>query len=134
MREKNISVAPRMRPSPGIEPATFWCTGQCSNQLNHPIRTGQNLSPAFCVIFFLLFVCLFLEGGKGRRRRGRDINVWLPLTHPLLGAWPATQACALTGNLTGNPLGHRPVLNPLSYTSQGYFFFFVRITEGGATV
>ena len=48
--------------------------------------------------------------------------MWVPLTHPLLGTWPATQACALTGNRTGNPLVHRPALNPLSYTSQGTFF------------
>ena len=33
--------------------------------------------------------------------------------------WPTTQACALTGNQTGNPLVRRPVLNPLSHTSQG---------------
>ena len=39
---------------------------------------------------------------------------------PLLVTWPATQACALTGNQTSNPLVHRPALNPLSYTSQGY--------------
>ena len=42
---------------------------------------------------------------------------------PLLGTWPATQACALTenqtGNRTGNPLVHRPALKPLSHTSQG---------------
>ena len=42
------------------------------------------------------------------------------LSHaPLLGTWPATQACALTGNQTYNPLVHRPALNPLSHTSQG---------------
>ena len=51
--------------------------------------------------------------------RERNINVWLPLEHPLLGTWPATQACALTGNRTGDPLVRRPVLNPLSYTGQG---------------
>ena len=28
-------------------------------------------------------------------------------------------ACALTGNQTSQPLVRRPVLNPLSYTSQG---------------
>ena len=38
---------------------------------------------------------------------------------PLLGTWPATQACALTGNGTSDPLVHRLVLNPLSHTSQG---------------
>ena len=45
--------------------------------------------------------------------------MWLPLMHPLLGTWPRTQACALTGNRTGNPLVPRPALNPLSHTSQG---------------
>ena len=43
---------------------------------------------------------------------------------PLLGTWPTTQACALIGNRTGNPLVHRPVLNPLSHTSQGSLFLF----------
>ena len=45
--------------------------------------------------------------------------MWLPLECPLLGTWPTTQACALTGNRTGDPLVHRPMLNPLCYTSQG---------------
>ena len=38
---------------------------------------------------------------------------------PLLGTWPATQACAVTGNQTDDPLVHRPALSPLSHTSQG---------------
>ena len=41
-----------------------------------------------------LFI-LFLERGDGKER---DISAWLPLTHPQIGTWPATQACALTGN------------------------------------
>ena len=32
---------------------------------------------------------------------------------------PATQAWALTGNRTGDPLARSLVLNPLSHTSQG---------------
>ena len=33
---------PQSRPVPwlGIKPATFWCTGHCSNQLSHWARTG----------------------------------------------------------------------------------------------
>ena len=62
------------------------------------------------------FIYLFLERGD---RRERNINVWLLLTHPLLGTWLVNQACALTGNWTGDPLVRRPALNPLSYTSQG---------------
>ena len=45
--------------------------------------------------------------------------MWLPLMRPLLGTWPTTKACALTGNRTSNPLVHRLLLNPLSHTSQG---------------
>ena len=47
------------------------------------------------------------------------INVWLPLSCPLLATWLATQACAPTENGTGDPLVFRPALNPLSHTSQG---------------
>ena len=46
------------------------------------------------------FIYLFLEKEREGERE-RNINVWLPLMFPLLGAWPATQACALTGNRTG---------------------------------
>ena len=31
----------------------------------------------------------------------RNID-WLPLAHPQLRTWPATQACALTWNQTGD--------------------------------
>ena len=41
------------------------------------------------------------------------------LLTPALGTWPATQACALTGNQMGNPLVRRPELNPRSHPSQG---------------
>ena len=54
----------------------------------------------------------------------RNISVWLPLTRPMLGTWPTTQACALTGNPTVDLLVHRPALNPLSHTSQGWFYVF----------
>ena len=71
------------------------------------------------------FICLFLEREEEREKeRKRNINVFLPLACPLLGTWPATQACALTENQTSNPLVHRLALNPLSYTSQGLLFFF----------
>ena len=62
-------------------------------------------------ILNILFI--FREG-----KEEGNINVWLPLARPLLGTWPDTQACALTGNRTSNPLVHRPVLNSLSYASQ----------------
>ena len=60
-------------------------------------------------IFLKDFKFIFRERGRERERRRetlmfkRNIN-WLPLTHPQLGIWPATQAHVLTGQ----------VLNPLS--------------------
>ena len=77
------------------------------------------------------FIYFFLEIEEGREKeRERNISVWLPLMRPLLGTWPATQACALTGNRTSDPLVHRRALNPLSHTSQGglpslYFCLFM---------
>ena len=65
-------------------------------------------------LFYLLFYLSIF------RERERNTNVWLPLVRPLLGTWPTTQACALTGNQTGDPLVCSPVLNPLS---QGYLPF-----------
>ena len=48
-------------------------------------------------VFFFKFI-LFLEKGEGRdKERERNINVRLLLACPLLGNWPTTQACALTG-------------------------------------
>ena len=46
-------------------------------------------------------------------REERNINVWLPLERPLMGTWPTTPACALTGTQTSNPLVCRPVLTLL---------------------
>ena len=43
----------------------------------------------------------------------------MPLPHPDLGTWPATQACALTRNKTSDLLIYRSVLNPFSHTKQG---------------
>ena len=70
-------------------------------------------------LFLFIFFFLLLERGEGKRKRERNINVWLLLTCPLLGTWPVTQACALTGNQTSDPLVHRPELKPLSHNSQG---------------
>ena len=55
------------------------------------------------------FTYLFLERREGREKeRERNINVWLPLICSLLRTWPATQACALTGNRTSDPSDRRP--------------------------
>ena len=70
--------------------------------------------------FFKDFIYLFLERGERKEKeREWNINVWLPLVCSPTGA----QACALTGNGTGNTLVRRLALNPLSHTSQGPLLF-----------
>ena len=40
--------------------------------------------------FFKDFIYLFSERGERKEKeRERNINVWLPLTHPHLGTWPS---------------------------------------------
>ena len=74
--------------------------------------------------FFKRFY-LFSVSGEGREKeRERNTNVWVPLAHFLLGTWSTTQASALIGNQTGDPLLHSPAFNPLSYTRQGRSFPF----------
>ena len=91
----------------------------------------MNPSKAFLFLFKkILFIYLFLERGEGREKeKERNINVWLPLMRPLLGSWPATQACALNGDQTREPLVHRLMLNPLSHTSQDqrHFSFYYSV-------
>ena len=89
------------------------------------MSTGSGVITSISLLFliFKFYLYLFLERGEGsKKERERNINVWLLLEHPLLGTCPATQACALTGNRTYDPLVHRPALNPPSHTSQGPTF------------
>ena len=65
-------------------------------QLEHSHTAGRNVCTTTLKIVFIYF-----WRGEGREKE-RERNVWLPLERPLLGTWPATQACALTGNQTGD--------------------------------
>ena len=65
--------------------------------------------PPISYFFKILFIYLFLERGREWKTVGEKYQcVWLPLRRPPLGTWPATQACALIGNWTSNPLIHSP--------------------------
>ena len=93
--------------NPGMCPdweLNWWPFGlQAHTQSTEPHHPGP-------YYFFKDFLYLFLERGEGKEKeRERNINVWLPLTWPLLGTWPVgTQACALTGTRTGDLLVHSP--------------------------
>ena len=93
----------------------------------HPPNQTTKAQSLF--IFLKYFIYLFLDRREGgEKERERNINVWLLLELPLLGTWPATQACALTGNRTGDPLVCRRMLNPLSYTNQSMFIYFLKLS------
>ena len=42
--------------------------------------------------FLKAFMYLFLERRREGEERERNLNVWLPLVHPLLGTWSITKA------------------------------------------
>ena len=61
----------------------------------------------FCTLLKERFYLFIFREGKGGRKRGREISLCGCLLHaPLLGTWPATQACALDweSNWTSSPL------------------------------
>ena len=94
-----------------------------------------SLSFLFCTLFLFPPLkkkrfYLFSERGEGREKEGETLMCetnfdWLLLAHPQLGTWPETQACALIGNRTSDPLVCRLALNPLSHTSHSSTFFIL---------
>ena len=73
------------------------------------------------ILLYEDFIYLFLERGLGKERE-QERNIKFASCTPPLGTWPATQACALTGNWTGDPLVQSGT-QPLSHTSQGKSYF-----------
>ena len=73
-------------------------------------------------IYFLKILFIFSERGREGETRGEKTSMCGYLLGPSPGTWPATQACALTGNHTSDALISRLTLNPLSYISQAKNF------------
>ena len=98
---------------------------------HHPVKSSWKdvLYLLFKISYLFIYLFIFREGEGREKERERNINVRLPLMCPLLGTWPATQACALTGNRTGDPLVCRLPLKPLSHTSQGEKIYFTYFTH-----
>ena len=96
-----------------------------------PINVKEVGAYSFYLFFFKDFIYLLLERGKGERERETAIGC---LLRPQLGTWPATQACALTGNHTGDLSVCRWALSPLSHTSPGYSFYFLSNSRYSSSV
>ena len=71
-----------------------------------------------CDFFKKDVICLFLERGREGERKGEKHQCVVASHVPPTGGLAATQACALMGNRTNDPLVHRPMFSPLSHTSQ----------------
>ena len=74
-------------------------------------------------LFIIYHLSIFRQRGREGEIEGEKYQ-WLPLACPLVGTWSATQACALTGNGTSDPLVHRPALSSLSHTSHSCLLNF----------
>ena len=72
----------------------------------------------------ILFIYFYRERGREGEREGEKHQCVVACHMPPMGTQLTTQACALTGNQTGDPLVHRPALNPLSHTSQGHWLSY----------
>ena len=53
----------------------------------------------------------------------------LALARPKVGIWPATPACALTGNQTSDLSVCRPALNTLSHTTRATQVYITSIRK-----
>ena len=77
------------------------------------------LSRFIHILFYFIFKFIFRERRRKGDRKGEKHQCAVASWASPTGTWPTSQACALTGNQTGDPLVHRPALSPLSHTSQG---------------
>ena len=89
-----------------------------------PTATLTLLTKLFVCFFKVLFI--FREREREGEREGMKHQCVVASCTPLRGTWPATQACALIRNRTSDPLVCKPLLNPLSYTSQGKLLVFLK--------
>ena len=64
----------------------------CNSSVSKPVYFND--------IFKRFYLFIFRERGREGERQGEKQQCVLPLEHPLVGTWPTTQACALTGNQT----------------------------------
>ena len=86
----------------------------------YSIIRGMNLKRRKIFIYFY-FRERVREGERVEEKHDvREKHRWLPLTHGQTGNQTCSRACALTGNLTGNPSLCGMAPNQLCHTSHGW--------------
>ena len=84
------------------------------------LNSGFAYPASYSILYFKKrFLLIFRERGREGERKGEKHQCVVVFCAPLLGTWTTTQACALTGNQTADPLVCRSLFIPLSCTSQG---------------
>ena len=84
-------------------------------------------SDFFHKLFFKDILLISREMGRVGEREGKKHQCVVASCVPPTGDLAHNPGKSLTRNRTGDPLAHRPVLNPLSHTSQGKILFLVSI-------
>ena len=120
-----------------------YCTWRCLLDTGRDSLSSRNINQDFkkrstqfwsvCsgILTYFSFSFIFTDfncfyRGEGRQQeRERNIKVWLLLMRPLLGTWPATQACVLDWESNQQPFElqagtqatdtHQPRLKPFFY-------------------
>ena len=66
----------------------MWWQGEGKKTMSVLLFVVWAFEIPFLFYFLKGFIYLFLESGDGREKESeRNINVWLPLTYPLMGIW-----------------------------------------------
>ena len=91
--------------------------------------TKQHVATKFASILFFKILFIFRERGREGESE-RNINVWLPLARPPLGLACNPGMCP-DWESNQRPFGPQPMLNPLSYTSQGISILFHQLQFDG---
>ena len=81
------------------------------------IKASRSHYP-FSFFFKRFYLFIFRERGKQGEREGEKHQCVVASHTPPTGDPAETQACTQTGNPINDPLIGRPLLNPLSHTSQ----------------
>ena len=50
-----------------------------------PVDEVRQVKDTTCIFFKRCYLLIFRKKGRKEKERERNITVWLPLTHPLLG-------------------------------------------------
>ena len=111
---------------------TLFCSNtyhSCSTSLPNCLSVSSEYTATFFFFFNTVFrVYLFLERGEGKEKEGEKYQCVVASRVTPAGDLACNPGMCPDWDSNHDPLVHRPVLNPLSYTNQdsfsGFYIFF----------